>query len=277
MSRNFLGRGWKYPVEVDRAGGIAMSELDESIRQSLLVILGTAPGERVMRPQLRLQHPRPGLRPQQLEHRQPGRALLHRGARQVGAAHRGGRGARRRRRARIPTASTSPSSTRSARPTRRATWSTRSTSAGAMRNDPRAEARRQHVCRHRRRGDAAHPALLPGVDQPQSVGPGHHDARADGVDDRAHPLSAQPRPREELPRLPEHDRHPAALAAAGARAHHLRSRRGRGEAGHQGRHADRDRAGGRRRHHHLRDAEGADRRRRAARPLLLLLQRDVRR
>jgi phage baseplate assembly protein W len=37
-------------VEVDRAGGIAMSELDESIRQSILIILGTAPGERVMRP-----------------------------------------------------------------------------------------------------------------------------------------------------------------------------------------------------------------------------------
>jgi phage baseplate assembly protein W len=50
VSRNFLGRGWKYPVEVDRAGGIAMSELDEGIRQSLLIILGTAPGERVMRP-----------------------------------------------------------------------------------------------------------------------------------------------------------------------------------------------------------------------------------
>lgn len=50
MARNFLGRGWKYPVEVDRAGGIAMSELDESIRQSILIILGTAPGERVMRP-----------------------------------------------------------------------------------------------------------------------------------------------------------------------------------------------------------------------------------
>ena len=50
MARNFLGRGWKYPVEVDRAGGIAMSELDESIRQSMLIILGTAPGERVMRP-----------------------------------------------------------------------------------------------------------------------------------------------------------------------------------------------------------------------------------
>ena len=37
-------------MEVDRAGGIAMSELDESIRQSIYIILGTAPGERVMRP-----------------------------------------------------------------------------------------------------------------------------------------------------------------------------------------------------------------------------------
>ena len=35
---------------MDRAGGISMSELDESIRQSMLIILGTAPGERVMRP-----------------------------------------------------------------------------------------------------------------------------------------------------------------------------------------------------------------------------------
>ncbi|HEY2748327.1 MAG TPA: GPW/gp25 family protein [Polyangia bacterium] len=35
---------------MDRAGGIAMSDLDESIRQSMLIILGTAPGERVMRP-----------------------------------------------------------------------------------------------------------------------------------------------------------------------------------------------------------------------------------
>jgi Bacteriophage baseplate protein W len=50
VARNFLGKGWKYPVEVDRAGGIAMSELDESIRQSIHIILGTAPGERVMRP-----------------------------------------------------------------------------------------------------------------------------------------------------------------------------------------------------------------------------------
>jgi phage baseplate assembly protein W len=50
VARNFLGKGWKYPVEVDRSGGIAQSELDEAIRQSILIILGTAPGERVMRP-----------------------------------------------------------------------------------------------------------------------------------------------------------------------------------------------------------------------------------
>jgi phage baseplate assembly protein W len=35
---------------VDRSGGIAQSENDEAIRQSILIILGTAPGERVMRP-----------------------------------------------------------------------------------------------------------------------------------------------------------------------------------------------------------------------------------
>jgi phage baseplate assembly protein W len=46
----FLGKGWKYAVEIDRTGGVAFSELEESIRQSILIILGTAPGERVMRP-----------------------------------------------------------------------------------------------------------------------------------------------------------------------------------------------------------------------------------
>ena len=46
----FLGKGWKYPVEIDRTGGVGYSELEESIRQSIFIILGTAPGERVMRP-----------------------------------------------------------------------------------------------------------------------------------------------------------------------------------------------------------------------------------
>ena len=46
---SFLGKGWKYPVELDRTGGVALSEHEESIRQSVFIILGTAPGERVMR------------------------------------------------------------------------------------------------------------------------------------------------------------------------------------------------------------------------------------
>lgn len=46
---SFLGKGWKYPVELDRSGGVAFSEHEESIRQSIFIILGTAPGERVMR------------------------------------------------------------------------------------------------------------------------------------------------------------------------------------------------------------------------------------
>ncbi len=50
MARNFFGKGWKYPVEVARTGGIAMAEHEEAIRQAILIILGTAPGERVMRP-----------------------------------------------------------------------------------------------------------------------------------------------------------------------------------------------------------------------------------
>jgi Bacteriophage baseplate protein W len=50
VGRNFFGKGWKYPVEVARTGGIATAELEEAIRQSILIILGTAPGERVMRP-----------------------------------------------------------------------------------------------------------------------------------------------------------------------------------------------------------------------------------
>ena len=48
--RAFLGRGWAFPVTVDGAGAIAIAEYEEDIRQAILIILGTDPGERVMRP-----------------------------------------------------------------------------------------------------------------------------------------------------------------------------------------------------------------------------------
>ncbi|KCZ70547.1 phage baseplate assembly protein W [Candidatus Methanoperedens nitroreducens] len=46
---DFLGRGWKFPVSV-KDGKIASSEGEDSIRESIMIILGTAKGERVMRP-----------------------------------------------------------------------------------------------------------------------------------------------------------------------------------------------------------------------------------
>jgi len=49
--KDFLGRGWARPVELDpRTGLVASVAYEEDIRQSILIILETAPGERVMRP-----------------------------------------------------------------------------------------------------------------------------------------------------------------------------------------------------------------------------------
>lgn len=49
--KDFLGRGWAMPVELDpRTGLVAIAEYEDDIRQSIRIILETAPGERVMRP-----------------------------------------------------------------------------------------------------------------------------------------------------------------------------------------------------------------------------------
>ncbi len=47
--KEHLGKGWRFPVAINLTGGVATSSLDESVRQSIFVILGTAPGERVGR------------------------------------------------------------------------------------------------------------------------------------------------------------------------------------------------------------------------------------
>lgn len=49
MSASFLGIGWKLPVSV-ADGRIVMAEYEESIRDSIWIILATARGERKMRP-----------------------------------------------------------------------------------------------------------------------------------------------------------------------------------------------------------------------------------
>ena len=48
--REYLGKGWRFPVAVNLTGGISSSQLEENVRESIFVILGTAPGERVKRP-----------------------------------------------------------------------------------------------------------------------------------------------------------------------------------------------------------------------------------
>ena len=49
-SKAFLGRGWAFPVGTDATGAIAEAAYEADIEQSIRIILGTEPGERVMRP-----------------------------------------------------------------------------------------------------------------------------------------------------------------------------------------------------------------------------------
>jgi Bacteriophage baseplate protein W len=49
--KGFLGRGWAFPVRVDdKTAAIRLAEYEADIRQSIWIILSTAKGERVMRP-----------------------------------------------------------------------------------------------------------------------------------------------------------------------------------------------------------------------------------
>jgi uncharacterized protein len=48
---DFIGRGVSFPMHVDSSGAIAMGQGTDDIDGNLRVVLITAPGERVMRPQ----------------------------------------------------------------------------------------------------------------------------------------------------------------------------------------------------------------------------------
>jgi phage baseplate assembly protein W len=50
MPKEFLGVGWGFPVKLDKDGALERAEYEESVRQSIWTILGTARGERMMRP-----------------------------------------------------------------------------------------------------------------------------------------------------------------------------------------------------------------------------------
>lgn len=49
--KDFLGRGWAFPARLDaKTGAVATAEFEDDVREAIRIILGTAPGERVMRP-----------------------------------------------------------------------------------------------------------------------------------------------------------------------------------------------------------------------------------
>lgn len=52
MSKEFLGRGWKFPIEVDAlTGRIKTVEFEDDIAEAIQIIIWTVKGERIMRPE----------------------------------------------------------------------------------------------------------------------------------------------------------------------------------------------------------------------------------
>jgi phage baseplate assembly protein W len=47
----FLGRGWAFPLKPDPTGRLRFVEGPEAVEQGIRVVMETAPGERVMRPE----------------------------------------------------------------------------------------------------------------------------------------------------------------------------------------------------------------------------------
>jgi len=48
----YLGVSWKYPVQIEKDGkDFDLAAYEDSVRQAIQIILGTAKGERVMRPE----------------------------------------------------------------------------------------------------------------------------------------------------------------------------------------------------------------------------------
>jgi phage baseplate assembly protein W len=50
MAQDFHGRGWSFPVRVGPGGRVALAGGEEDIKQAMRIVIGTALGERAMRP-----------------------------------------------------------------------------------------------------------------------------------------------------------------------------------------------------------------------------------
>jgi hypothetical protein len=50
QANEFLGRGWAFPMGIGIDGSITMSAYETNVKESIFIILNTAQGERIMRP-----------------------------------------------------------------------------------------------------------------------------------------------------------------------------------------------------------------------------------
>lgn len=49
--REYIGQGLAFPLQISQQGGLALAHGYNDIEQAIRIILGTSPGERVMRPE----------------------------------------------------------------------------------------------------------------------------------------------------------------------------------------------------------------------------------
>ncbi|MBQ1924813.1 MAG: GPW/gp25 family protein [Proteobacteria bacterium] len=50
INSRIIGSGFSFPMQIDALGGTELSSDNDNIRQNMMLILGTAPGERMCRP-----------------------------------------------------------------------------------------------------------------------------------------------------------------------------------------------------------------------------------
>jgi uncharacterized protein len=50
VTKEFVGQGWAFPLELDQTGAFALVADEREIEQAIRLIIGTAHGERPMRP-----------------------------------------------------------------------------------------------------------------------------------------------------------------------------------------------------------------------------------
>jgi len=51
MAGQFVGSGWAFPMRIGPTGGIALVSGEQEIEEAMRLVLATAPGERLMRPE----------------------------------------------------------------------------------------------------------------------------------------------------------------------------------------------------------------------------------